>query len=174
VTDDNQEPEEDVRRPNASKLGSDRGIEPDRLAALVRECISLMQSGDIVDLELKYEKLKLRLRAREGSAMGTAGVQQASSTPRLVTDPLTTQGDDCVITAPMIGTFYHAAAPGEPPFITQGDVIEEGQTIGIIEAMKIMNEIAADRTGVVEEIIAANGQTVEYGSPLVRLARATG
>jgi acetyl-CoA carboxylase biotin carboxyl carrier protein len=79
---------------------------------------------------------------------------------------------DHVVRAPMIGTFYVASAPNEPPFVQVGDVVEEGQTIGIIEAMKIMNEIAADRAGTVVEILAQNAQTVEYGSPLVRLATA--
>ena len=55
------------------------------------------------------------------------------------------------------------------PFVQPGDVVEEGQTIGIIEAMKIMNEIAADRAGTVVELLAKNAQTVEYGSPLIRL-----
>ena len=83
-------------------------------------------------------------------------------------------GDDQhVIRAPMIGTFYTAPAPNEPPFVQPGDVVEEGQTIGIIEAMKIMNEIAADRAGTVVELLAQNAQTVEYGSPLIRLAPST-
>ncbi|HUG17233.1 MAG TPA: biotin/lipoyl-containing protein [Thermomicrobiales bacterium] len=69
----------------------------------------------------------------------------------------------------MIGTFYSSPAPGEPPFVVAGDHIEEGQTIGIIEAMKIMNEIASDRAGTVVELVATNAQPVEFGSPLVRL-----
>jgi acetyl-CoA carboxylase biotin carboxyl carrier protein len=74
-----------------------------------------------------------------------------------------------LITAPMIGTFYAAATPGAQPFVVEGDEVYVGQTIGIIEAMKIMNEIAADRAGVVEAILVGNGQPVEYGSPLMRL-----
>jgi acetyl-CoA carboxylase biotin carboxyl carrier protein len=74
-----------------------------------------------------------------------------------------------IITSPMIGTYYSAPAPGEPAFVKVGDSIAQGDTIGIVEAMKIMNEIAADRAGVVAEIVAGNGETVEYGSPLVRL-----
>jgi acetyl-CoA carboxylase biotin carboxyl carrier protein len=75
-----------------------------------------------------------------------------------------------LITAPMIGTFYAAATPGAQPFVAEGDEVYVGQTIGIIEAMKIMNEISADRAGVVEAILVGNGQPVEYGSPLMRLA----
>ncbi|MGH2615862.1 MAG: acetyl-CoA carboxylase biotin carboxyl carrier protein, partial [Thermomicrobiales bacterium] len=75
-----------------------------------------------------------------------------------------------VITAPMIGTFYTAPTPGALPFVREGDEVVVGQTIGIIEAMKIMNEITADRTGTVAGLLVGNGQPVEYGSPLMRLA----
>ena len=76
------------------------------------------------------------------------------------------------MTAPMIGTYYASPSPGDPPFVQVGDAVEVGQTIGIIEAMKIMNEIAADRNGVVAEVLVANSQAVEYGSPLIRIVPA--
>jgi acetyl-CoA carboxylase biotin carboxyl carrier protein len=75
-----------------------------------------------------------------------------------------------LIKAPMIGTFYSSPTPGAPPFVEVGEEVAIGQVIGIIEAMKIMNEIVADRDGVVRELLVANGQPVEYGSPLLRLA----
>jgi acetyl-CoA carboxylase biotin carboxyl carrier protein len=69
----------------------------------------------------------------------------------------------------MIGTFYAAPGPGEAPFVAIGDEVEVGQVIGIVEAMKIMNEIIADRAGVVTELLVDNAQAVEYGSPLLVL-----
>ena len=81
--------------------------------------------------------------------------------------------DEIFITAPMIGIFYASPTPGTPPFVSEGDVVELGQTIGVIEAMKIMNEIAADRSGLVDAVLVASGQPVEYGSPLFRLDAAT-
>jgi acetyl-CoA carboxylase biotin carboxyl carrier protein len=77
--------------------------------------------------------------------------------------------DGLIITAPMIGTFFTAPAPGEPPFVMVGDQVEAGQTVAIIEAMKIMNEIQAEQAGEVVEVLARNGQGVEYGQPLFRL-----
>ena len=69
----------------------------------------------------------------------------------------------------MVGTFYHSPSPSDPPLVQVGDRVEIGQLIGIIEAMKIMNEINADRSGTVIEIIVPNAAAVEYGSPLIRL-----
>ena len=70
------------------------------------------------------------------------------------------------VKAPLVGTFYSASAPDEAPFIQVGDVVKKGQTLGIIEAMKLMNEIECEYDGVVEKILAENGQMVEYGQPL--------
>jgi acetyl-CoA carboxylase biotin carboxyl carrier protein len=71
-----------------------------------------------------------------------------------------------VVTSPMVGTFYRAPSPGADPFIQVGDTVKEGQTLCIIEAMKLLNEIESDKAGVVKEILVENGQAVEYGQPL--------
>ena len=100
----------------------------------------------------------------------TAANAIAWSSAPVATDGIVPELTGSVITAPMVGTFYHSTSPSEPPLIQVGDRIEAGQVIGIIEAMKIMNEIASDRNGLVVEIIAPSGTAVEYGSPLVRVA----
>jgi acetyl-CoA carboxylase biotin carboxyl carrier protein len=71
-----------------------------------------------------------------------------------------------VVKAPMVGTFYGAASPGAKPFVSVGSVVKEGEPICIIEAMKIMNEIEADKAGTVTQVLCQNGQAVEYGQPL--------
>ena len=71
-----------------------------------------------------------------------------------------------VVKSPMVGTFYRAASPGAKPFVEVGETVKEGQTICIIEAMKMMNEIEADKSGTVSKILVENGQAVEYGQPL--------
>ncbi|NDJ23735.1 acetyl-CoA carboxylase biotin carboxyl carrier protein [Nostoc sp. B(2019)] len=73
------------------------------------------------------------------------------------------------VPSPMVGTFYRAAAPGEAPFVEVGDRIRSGQTVCIIEAMKLMNEIEAEVSGQVMEILVQNGEPVEYGQPLMRI-----
>ena len=81
--------------------------------------------------------------------------------------------DGHVVTSPMIGTFYSASAPGEPAYVQIGDEVETGQVVGIIEAMKIMNEITADQSGVVTELLVDNAEAVEYGSPLIRISNSS-
>ena len=71
------------------------------------------------------------------------------------------------VKSPMVGTFYRSASPGSKPFVEVGDTVKEGDPICIIEAMKIMNEIDADRAGTVTRILCENGQAVEFGQPLV-------
>jgi len=73
------------------------------------------------------------------------------------------------VAAPMVGTFYHAPSPGEPPFVKVGDVVEPGQQVGILEAMKLMNPIEADRAGRVVEILVPDATPVEYDQPLIAL-----
>lgn len=70
-----------------------------------------------------------------------------------------------VVTSPMVGTFYRAPSPGAAPFVNVGDTVKEGQTVCIIEAMKLLNEIESDKAGVIKEILVENGQAVEYGQP---------
>lgn len=144
--------------------------EHEQVSSLVKEFIQMMQAGNIARLELEHGDLKLSLRAHEEA--GFIGASVPAPALRALQQPTaSTPADDSLhtITAPMIGTYYDTPAPGEAPFVAVGDHVEEGQTIGIIEAMKIMNEIAADRAGTVTALLATSGATVEYGSPLVRL-----
>jgi acetyl-CoA carboxylase biotin carboxyl carrier protein len=96
--------------------------------------------------------------------MGGAGDAGAASTAGATPAPAAVQGH--VVTSPMVGSFYRAPSPGADPFVQVGDTVKEGQTLCIIEAMKLLNEIEADKSGVVKEILVENGQAVEYGQPL--------
>jgi acetyl-CoA carboxylase biotin carboxyl carrier protein len=74
-----------------------------------------------------------------------------------------------VVRAPMVGTFYHAPAPGEPPFVSVGGTVDADTVIGIVEAMKLMNQITADQSGVVRDVLAPDGRPVEFEQPLLLL-----
>ncbi|AYZ67294.1 acetyl-CoA carboxylase biotin carboxyl carrier protein [Burkholderia multivorans] len=92
-------------------------------------------------------------------------VENAAAAPAAgAAAPAVPQGH--VVTSPMVGTFYRAPSPGADPFAQVGDTVKEGQTLCIIEAMKLLNEIESDKAGVIKEILVENGQAVEYGQPL--------
>jgi acetyl-CoA carboxylase biotin carboxyl carrier protein len=133
----------------------------------VRELVEVMRSNGLTELDVTSGSVEIRLRAPKSGGSARASREGSSSGP--APSPVHEQPSGHVVTAPMIGTFYASPTPGDPPFVRLGDAVHAGQTIGIIEAMKIMNEIVADRAGVVVEIIANNAQAVEYGSPLLRL-----
>lgn len=132
----------------------------------VRELIALMGRGGISELDLSTTDMTIRLRSSNGiaAAAPVSYVESGFGINHVEVEPV-----GHLVTAPMIGTFYSCPSPGEAPFVQIGDEVEVGQVIGIIEAMKIMNEIISDRTGVVAQIMIDNAQPVEYGSPLLRL-----
>ena len=137
---------------------------PERVADLVRSLANVMRQSSITELDLEVGRMSVRMRRPAADFDGSGDVRQDSGgTETLASAP------EILITAPMIGTFYASATPGAPAFVNEGDEVYVGQTIGIIEAMKIMNEIAADRSGTVVEIVAKNAQPVEFGSALVTI-----
>jgi acetyl-CoA carboxylase biotin carboxyl carrier protein len=138
---------------------------PEQVADLVQSLAAVMRQSSITELDLDLGDVSVRLRRPSSNDDGGETRLENGSLAPTEPDP-----PEVWITAPMIGTFYAAATPGAQPFVAEGDEVYVGQTIGIIEAMKIMNEIAADRAGIVEAILVGNGQPVEYGSPLMRLA----
>lgn len=160
---------------------------PENITDSVRDLIEMMNKGGIGELNLKTGDFKISLRT-EAVALATAtpvvsmppaysmapmpGIAPSSAEHSMGTTPIDepVEMDGHVVTSPMIGTFYSASAPGEPAYVQVGDEIETGQVVGIIEAMKIMNEITADQSGVVVEILANNAEAVEYGSPLIRIS----
>lgn len=141
----------------------------ERLPDVVARIVETMRGGRIQRLVVTRGDFHLELDARAAPVESVRTVPAGGSTLASDDEESDERPAAHVITSPMIGTFYTSPAPGEPPFVSVGDTITQGDTIGIVEAMKIMNEIAADRGGVVAEIVAGNGDTVEYGSPLVRL-----
>lgn len=144
----------------------------DELIGAVRELISLMGKGGISELDLTSGAVSIRLRGAAANAAITA-TATAPVNGQASPSALESENQGHIVSAPMIGTFYSSPSPGEGPFVQVGDEVEIGQVIGIIEAMKIMNEIVADKPGVVADILVENAQAVEYGSPLVRLTEQT-
>jgi acetyl-CoA carboxylase biotin carboxyl carrier protein len=143
----------------------------EELIGAVRELISLMGKGGISELDLTSGDVSIRLRGVQQGGGAPVAVMAPANGTAAVAEAAIDEGH--LVTAPMIGTYYAAPSPGEDPFVQIGDEVEIGQVVGIIEAMKIMNEITADSAGVVAEILVENAQAVEYGSPLIRLTEQT-
>ncbi len=140
----------------------------DGVIEAVRELISMMSKGGISELDLSTGDVTIRLRGASSTLVSAQGVPSTESMMAALPE---SEPEGQLITAPMIGTYYSAPAPGEAPFVQVGDEIEVGQVIGIVEAMKIMNEIVADYSGVLVEVLVENAQPVEYGSPLMRVSQ---
>jgi acetyl-CoA carboxylase biotin carboxyl carrier protein len=142
----------------------------DNVIGTVRELISMMGKGGINELDLSTGELTIRLRGSSGTVTSSS---HHSSTTVNVSSNQPAEEEGHLVTAPMIGTYYASPSPGEAPFVQVGDEVEVGQVVGIIEAMKIMNEIISDRSGIVLQVMVENAQPVEYGSPLIRLAESS-
>jgi acetyl-CoA carboxylase biotin carboxyl carrier protein len=149
----------------------------------LRQLITLLGESDIQELKLEGDDFRLELR-RNLPASQPQVVMQAAPAPAMVAAPVAApaatpspapptaaavRGDLLEVTAPMVGTFYRASAPGEPAFVELGSRISAGQTICILEAMKLMNELEAEVSGEVVEILVENGTPVEFGQVLMRV-----
>lgn len=143
----------------------------------LKKLIDLVQESGIAELEVKEGEESVRITRAVGSQqtvyLPQAGVNDMQpGLTALTARSSTADGDEeevpsgHTMKSPMVGTFYRSATPGGTAFVELGQTVAEGETLCIIEAMKLMNEIEADRSGVIQKIFAENGQAVEYGQPL--------
>ncbi|MCH2156122.1 MAG: acetyl-CoA carboxylase biotin carboxyl carrier protein [Opitutales bacterium] len=154
----------------------------------IKQLVDLMKRGDLTDFEIEEEGLKLRI-SREGSKTEVTAPQVAympapaaypPAMPAQVpipqadaaTTPAENPADDAgakLIKSPMVGTFYRSPSPEAKAFVEKGATVSVDSTVCIIEAMKVMNEIQAEESGTIVEILVENGAPVEYGQPLFKL-----
>ncbi|MEO8857158.1 MAG: acetyl-CoA carboxylase biotin carboxyl carrier protein [Burkholderiaceae bacterium] len=137
----------------------------------LKTLIDLVSDSNVSELEITEAEGKVRIV--KGGVAAPAGSYAALPVPtgaQPVQAPLTAPAPEVptghIVKSPMVGTFYRSASPGAKPFMEVGDTIKEGETVCIVEAMKILNEIEADKSGTVTKILCENGQAVEYGQPL--------
>ena len=132
----------------------------------IKKLIELMIESDLEAIEVKEGDQSIALTRRISKSVSEP--QTISILPRTPNTP-TTPSQGRVEVSPMVGVFYAAPNPGDPSFIKVGQKINVGDQIGIIEAMKIMNPVEATQSGVVAEILAKNGDVVQFGQSLIRL-----
>jgi acetyl-CoA carboxylase biotin carboxyl carrier protein len=150
---------------------------------LLRELIELLESSSVVRLSWRRGKEQLVIRRDSAQAPSASAAAPSAAASRVPAEaaaravaatpapPSTAVAakPGQVVTSPFVGTFYRTPAPDQPPFVEVGSVVRKGQVLCIIEAMKLMNEIESEIAGAVMEILAENGQPVEFGQPLFRI-----
>ena len=143
----------------------------------LKKLIDLVETSGIAELEITEGEEKVRIaKSIAGTPMMMSHTPQmmmapapvaAAPAPALIEDSVP---EGHVVRSPMVGTFYRASAPGAKDFVEVGQSIAAGDTVCIIEAMKLLNEIESDQSGVIKAILVENGQPVEYGEPLFVIA----
>jgi acetyl-CoA carboxylase biotin carboxyl carrier protein len=146
----------------------------------LKTLIELVETSGIAELEIQEGEERVRITRALASSLQVPPAHapthpvQVASAPATAPQPATAapveaEAEGHVVKSPMVGTFYRAASPGAKAFVEIGDAVKEGDTLCIVEAMKLMNEIEADASGVVKAILVENGQPVEFGQPLFLL-----
>ena len=139
----------------------------------LKTLIDLVSDSNVSELEITEAEGKVRIVKSSGAplvmqqpaaALVAAPLIQTAAAPPADAPPAGPSAH--AVKSPMVGTFYRSASPGSKAFVEVGDTVKEGETICIIEAMKILNEIEAGKSGTVSKILCENGQAVEYGQPL--------
>jgi len=139
----------------------------------LKTLIDLVSESNVSELEITEAEGKVRIVKSSGvpmmmqqPAMAMMQVPAAAVATAAAGEAVAALPVGHAVKSPMVGTFYRASSPDSSPFVEIGNVVKEGETICIIEAMKILNEIEADKSGTVTRILSENGQAVEYGQPL--------
>ena len=140
----------------------------------LKTLIDLVSESNVSELEITEAEGKVRIvksgatvvHQYAGAAPAAAAPAAAPVAAAVAGVPAPVQPTGHTVKSPMVGTFYRASSPGAKAFVEVGSVVKEGETICIIEAMKILNEIEADKSGTISRILGENGQAVEYGQPL--------
>jgi acetyl-CoA carboxylase biotin carboxyl carrier protein len=142
----------------------------------LKTLIDLVSESNVSELEITEAEGKVRIVKGGGPAVlqpaqapSQLVAPQAAAAPGPLTAapaPVAAAPAGHTVKSPMVGTFYRSASPGAKPFVEIGAQVKEGETVCIIEAMKILNEIESDKTGTITQILCENGQAVEYGQPL--------
>ena len=141
----------------------------------IKKLIELLDESGVAEIEIKEGEESVRI-SRQHAAVAQAPQQYMAAAPAPVAAPVAAAVEEAPvvdaeisghkISSPMVGTFYRSASPGAPEFTQVGKSVSEGDTLCIIEAMKILNQIEADKSGTVKAILVENGKPVEFGQPL--------
>lgn len=130
--------------------------------------IEAVSASELTNFQYEEKGLKLKLSKGQDKVQVVTEIPQAQ-TERIQSEVKVSVPEGKIIRSPLVGTFYAAPSEDAESFVSVGDTVKKGQTLAIVEAMKLMNEIESEYDGVIEEILVENGQPVEYDQPLFRL-----
>jgi len=134
---------------------------------LIRHLAALLEETGLSEIEFEANGQRIRVGRNEPPMAGWTPPAQPATAVAPAAAPAADSVPAGAVTAPMVGTVYTCPEPGAPPFVKLGDTVSEGQTLLIIEAMKVMNPLASPRAGKIARIMIADGQPVEFGEPLL-------
>lgn len=135
----------------------------------IRTLIALMEESELVNLEISSDDEHISLtRHYDAPAPTMMAAPAASAAPAAAVEGKPAEKAGSVESSPMVGVFYSAPSPNDPPFVKIGQKVQAGDTLGIIEAMKIMNPLEATQSGIVDEILVDNSEVVQFGQPVIR------
>lgn len=135
----------------------------------INKLAEVLKAQDLTEIEIESDNLKIKVR-KEAAYTSVTPVTQATTTPNTSAPaPVASEEKFIEIKSPMVGTFYAAASPDATPFIKVGDKVKKGDTICIVEAMKLMNELPADVEGEVVEICVSDGEAISFGQVIAKL-----
>jgi acetyl-CoA carboxylase biotin carboxyl carrier protein len=142
----------------------------------IKNLLKTLEDGGASEFEYEDEQVRLRVTLGRGQGPAVATVAATPAAPVVAASAPAKKADapdsnEGYITSPFVGTFYRAASPDAAPFVEVGGAVKKGQTLCIVEAMKLMNEIEAEVPGTILEILVENGQSVEFGQKLFKLAK---
>jgi acetyl-CoA carboxylase biotin carboxyl carrier protein len=137
-------------------------------ATLIRKLAAMLRDNGLGEIEYQEGDRRIRVAMPRTTLAASAPAAHAAPLPA----PVAATGGipEGAVTSPMVGTAYLSPEPGSASFVKVGDRVKEGQTLLIIEAMKVMNPVRSPRAGIVQQVIVANGSPVEYGEPLMTIA----
>jgi acetyl-CoA carboxylase biotin carboxyl carrier protein len=141
----------------------------------IQALLRILEKRDVTEFEFEDQHVRLRLvRGRQSMHLEETPAQIAPAVHAsgAAAQPSEDSSTSDFITSPFVGTFYSAPGPGKPAFISLGDTVKVGQTVCIVEAMKLMNEIEAEQPGIIEQVLVDNGTPVEFGTKLFRYRKA--
>ena len=134
-----------------------------------RDLVQRLEGSTVRRFSVQAGETKIEIeRSASGVAMAPAAAPAAAAAASAAAGEPELDGRHPIV-APLVGTFYRSSAPGAKPFVEEGDVVDEGQTVAIVEAMKLMNQVKADQAGKVSQILCSDGDWVEFEQPLILL-----